>query len=53
MTIVRLLFVSIGQPPISAHGIKHMEQDGKDTTPGVLFFNADNQQKRPLPIRFL
>ncbi len=36
-TIARLLFVLIGQPPISAQGIKHEKQDAADTTP-VLFF---------------
>jgi hypothetical protein len=36
MTIARLLFVLIGQPPISVHGNKRMKQDAADTTP-ILF----------------
>jgi hypothetical protein len=46
MTIARLLFVLIGQPPISAQGIKHMKQDAADTTPVLFFFHADNPQMR-------
>ena len=40
MTIARLLFVLIGQPPISAHGNKHMKQDAADTTPVLFFFQC-------------
>jgi len=40
MTIARLLFVLIGQPPISAQGIKHMKQDAADTTPVLFLFQC-------------
>jgi hypothetical protein len=39
-TIARLLFVLIGQPPISAQGIKHMKQDAADTTPVLFLFQC-------------
>ncbi len=46
-TIARLLFISIGQPPISAQGIKHRKQDAADTTPALFLFLCGYSAKLP------
>jgi len=46
-TIARLLFVSIGQPPISAQGNKHRKQDAADTTPALFLFLCGYSAKLP------